>query len=69
MLALSANETASSYVLCVIAMVFILPAIPVWDIQNSAFFLYSLISNVLMLGALVVSPRSAIVAVRFRRDI
>ncbi len=45
------TETGLTYVASLVAVVLVLPSIPVWNIQNSAFQIYLLIANVLLLFA------------------
>ncbi len=44
-------ETGITYVLATVAVIITLPAIPVWNIENSAFTIYLIISNVALLFA------------------
>ncbi len=43
------TETAITYVASFVAVLLILPSIPVWNIENSAFQIYLLIANTLLL--------------------
>lgn len=45
------TETGITYLAGLISVVLIIPSIPVWNIENSAFQIYLLIANALLFGA------------------
>lgn len=45
------TETGITYIASLISVLLVIPSIPVWNIENSAFQVYLLISNILLLIA------------------
>jgi len=45
------TETGTVYVAGLLSVILVIPSIPVWDIENSAFQIYLLIVNVVLLLA------------------
>ncbi|MES2203545.1 MAG: hypothetical protein V4474_04460 [Patescibacteria group bacterium] len=45
------TETGTAFVMSLLASILMLPAIPVWDIQNSAFQIYLLAANTVLIVA------------------
>lgn len=46
------TETGITYVMGLVATIIILPSIPVWNIQNSAFQIYLLLINVVLISSI-----------------
>ncbi len=44
------TETGYAYIAGLIAVLLVIPSIPVWNIENSAFQIYLLIANILLIG-------------------
>ncbi len=45
------TETGITYVTCLISLLFIVPSIPVWNIENSGFLIQLIIQNIILVIA------------------